>query len=156
MTTNTQPLALQPLILPDAPSWFPLAWGWWATIAATLVFLLSICLFFLWRRKRLKAKRAALHLFLKPTTPHTPSTAIELLRQAALCYHSRESIASLHGEKWYQFLDTQLGDNRFSSKMSLWQAALYQNVRSEHDLDLVQDCQLWVEKALPPKRGWRG
>lgn len=156
MTTESQPLPLQPLILPDAPSWLPLAWGWWASIGATLIVLLSIIVFFAWRKKRLKAKRAALHLFIKPTTPHTPSTAMELLRQAALCYHSRASIASLHGEKWFDFLDTQLGDTRFSNKIALWQAALYQNVRSEHDAELIQDCQWWVEKALPPKRGMRG
>ena len=125
-------------------------------MATTVAVLLLITVFFVWRRKRLKAKRAALQLFLKPTTPHTPSTAIELLRQSALCYHSRAAIASLHGEKWYQFLDTQLGETRFSNKIALWQAALYQNVRSEHDAELIQDCQLWVEKALPPKRGMRG
>ncbi|NAW55020.1 DUF4381 domain-containing protein, partial [Vibrio sp. V41_P2S12T139] len=27
MTTNNQSLDLEPLILPNAPDWFPLAWG---------------------------------------------------------------------------------------------------------------------------------
>lgn len=113
------------------------------------------CLLFV-AKKRLKAKRAALKLFVKPITPHTPSSAIELLRQAALCYYPREAIASLHGEQWYQFLDLQLGETRFSDKMPLWQAALYQNKHGEHDNELVNDCLVWVEKALPPKRGMCG
>ncbi|MCU8167968.1 DUF4381 domain-containing protein [Vibrio vulnificus] len=156
MTTNSTPLELQPLILPAVPSWFPLAWGWWASFASVVVALLLLTAFFLWRKKRLKAKRAALKLFVKPITPHTPSSAIELLRQAALCYYTREAIASLHGEQWYQFLDLQLGETRFSDKMPLWQAALYQNKHGEHDSELVNDCLVWVEKALPPKRGMRG
>ena len=26
-----QPLDLSPIITPSAPSWWPLAWGWWAS-----------------------------------------------------------------------------------------------------------------------------
>ncbi len=156
MTTQTDTLALQPILLPATPSWFPLAWGWWAMLAAVVTTLLCIVLYLRWRTHRLRAKRTALKLFEKPIVAHTPSSAIELLRQAALCYFPRETIASLHGEKWYQFLDLQLGEARFCNKMHEWQAALYQSKRSELDAELINDCKIWVERALPPKRGKRG
>ncbi|WP_418369053.1 DUF4381 family protein [Vibrio alginolyticus] len=33
------------MILPNAPDWFPLAWGWWVVLAATLLFVFGICLY---------------------------------------------------------------------------------------------------------------
>lgn len=87
MTTNNQSLDLEPLILPNAPDWFPLAWGgWWAVLAATVLFVFSIYLYTKWRKKRLRAQKAALKLLTQSVTPHTPSSALEILRQAALSY----------------------------------------------------------------------
>ncbi|WP_153905681.1 DUF4381 domain-containing protein, partial [Vibrio parahaemolyticus] len=53
MTTNNQSLNLEPLILPNAPDWFPLAWGWWAMLAAIVLFVLGVYLYAKWRKKRL-------------------------------------------------------------------------------------------------------
>lgn len=85
-------------------------------------------------------------------TPQTPSSAIELVRQAALCYYPREEIAHLTGTDWYAFLDTQVGHPLFVPNETLWQQALYQKQKVNNADELVHHCYLWVESALPPKK----
>ncbi len=106
--TSSTPLELNALHLPDAPTWWPLAWGWWAGAASIVLVVVIIMLVIRWKRKRMAPKKTALRL-LNPHLKQTPSSAIELLRQAALCYFPREEIAHLTGNAWYTFLDTQVG-----------------------------------------------
>ncbi|NOH97139.1 DUF4381 domain-containing protein [Vibrio sp. 99-70-13A1] len=154
--TQTPTLDLSPLLLPEAPHWWPLQWGWWS-LAASIIISIIITLFIIRRNKKKQAsKRAALRLFSLTNQPLTPSSALELLRQAALSYYPRETIAPLSGNEWYAFLDEQLNQPLFAPKQALWQQALYQNKQNDSDEQLVQDCQLWIQKALPPKRGRRG
>ena len=152
MTTNNQSLDLEPLILPTAPDWFPLAWGWWAVLAATVLFVFSIYLYTKWRKKRLRAQKAALKLLTQSVTPHTPSSALEILRQAALSYFPREEIAPLTGIAWYEFLDSHTKETRFVDKQHQWQEALYQKSSQENHQSLVDNCVFWITHALPPKK----
>ncbi|MGY0617078.1 DUF4381 domain-containing protein [Vibrio sp. FJH11] len=152
MTTNTQNLNLEPLILPNAPEWFPLAWGWWAVLVGICIIVLSLYLYFKWRTKRLLAKRTALKLLTHSVTPHTPSSALEILRQAALSYFPREDIAPLTGSAWYEFLDNHTDETRFVDKQQQWQAALYQKSPLGQHQDLIDDCAFWINHALPPKK----
>lgn len=152
MTTNIQNLNLEPLILPAPPGWLPLAWGWWAVIAGIILTVLGLYLYFKWQTKRILAKKTALKLLTKPATPHTPSSALEILRQAALCYFPREEIAPLTGTAWHEFLDEQINETRFVDKQHVWQAALYQKPSQGQHQDLIEDCAFWVKHALPPKK----
>lgn len=151
-----QILPLDPLVLPPAPSWFPFAWGWWASLAIVFFSIILTLMILKNRKQYRKAKRTALALFDHPVSAHTPSSALELLRQAALVYYPRNTIASLNGQEWYQFLDQQLGEARFMPKLEQWQSALYQRQTSDDNAQLIMDCRDWVERALPPKRGFRG
>lgn len=54
--TQTSTLPLQPMHLPDAPSWFPLAWGWWALIAGAFLLVLIVILIWRWNKKTLSTK----------------------------------------------------------------------------------------------------
>ncbi|MFB9215749.1 DUF4381 domain-containing protein [Vibrio sinaloensis] len=147
--TQTPTLSLQPMHLPDAPAWLPLAWGWWALLGAVVATCLVIWLFIRWNRKRLAPKKTALRLL---ENGNRPSEAIELVRQAALCYYPREEIAQLTGEQWYQFLDSQIANPRFTPNLTDWQQALYSKQAVANADELIQDCKDWVEQALPPKR----
>lgn len=138
--------------LPALPSWWPLAWEWWTSSAAIASVILLVLLFIRWKRKRIAPKKTALRLLDMTSCPQTPSTAIELLRQAALCYFPREDIAHLTGHDWYVFLDNQLGQPLFEPNLALWQQALYQKQPIEHPERLIADCYLWIDKALPPKK----
>ena len=142
-------LPLNPMHLPEPPSWFPLAWGWWALIASLIIGLLIVW-FLLYRKKRhLAAKKTAQRLM---ANHQKPADAIELVRQAALCYFPREEIAQLTGKEWYEFLDSQLSKPVFAANYELWQQALYSKHPIQETHTLLQDCSLWIDQALPPKR----
>ncbi len=156
-----QPLDLSPVIAPDAPTWWPLAWGWWA-VTITAIALLALVFFIVKRRKtNQREKQEALSYFNNSQSPESlsPSEAQRILRQAALSYFPREKVASLAGDDWLKFLDTQLAKPLFVAKQSQWQQALYQDATSISDeqkkaqQQLVDDCETWLRKALPPKRG---
>ncbi|MEZ8819760.1 DUF4381 domain-containing protein [Vibrio sp. 10N.222.54.A1] len=156
-----QPLDLSPVIAPDAPTWWPLAWGWWAVVI-TAIALIALVFFILKRRKNnQQAKQEALSYFSNSQSQDglSPSKAQRILRQAALSYFPREKIAGLSGDDWLKFLDAQLAKPLFVAKQSQWQQALYQDVALMNDeqkkaqQQLVNDCETWLRKALPPKRG---
>ncbi|WP_122081225.1 DUF4381 domain-containing protein [Vibrio coralliirubri] len=156
-----QPLDLSPVIAPDAPTWWPLAWGWWAVII-TAISLIALVFFILKRRKNnQQAKQEALSNFSNSQSQDglSPSKAQDIVRQAALSYFPREKIAGLSGDDWLTFLDTQLAKPLFVAKQSQWQQALYQDValmneeQKKAQQQLVNDCETWLRKALPPKRG---
>jgi len=152
MKESPNSLNLEALQLPEVPSWLPLAWGWWASALGTIVVLMAITWIIRSKKKRLAPKKTALRL-LSPELGHqTPSTAIELLRQAALCYYPREQVAHLTGPDWYSFLDSQVDKPLFMQNESAWQQALYQKQKVENAQDLVADCYQWVSTALPPQK----
>ncbi|UPR36143.1 DUF4381 domain-containing protein [Vibrio cyclitrophicus] len=156
-----QPLDLSPAIAPDAPTWWPLAWGWWA-VAITAITLITLVFFIVKRRKNnQQAKQEALSYFSNSQSPDSlsPSAAQDIVRQAALSYFPREKVAGLSGDDWLMFLDAQLAKPLFVAKQSQWQQALYQDAALMNDEEkkaqqkLVDDCEMWLRKALPPKRG---
>ncbi|ERM58184.1 MULTISPECIES: DUF4381 domain-containing protein [Vibrio] len=156
-----QPLDLSPVIAPDAPTWWPLAWGWWALII-TAIALIALVFFIVKRRQNNQhAKNEALARFRhgQSSDSLSPRTAQDIVRQAALSYFPREKIAGLAGDDWLKFLDAQLEKPLFVAKQSQWQQALYQDaalMNDEQKMDqqqLVNDCETWLCKALPPKRG---
>ncbi len=143
-------LPLNPMILPEPPSWFPFAWGWWATIGAIMLTLILIVFTLRWQKKRLAAKKTILRLL---THGDQPSEAIELVRQAALCYFPREQVAQLTGKEWYEFLDSQIATPCFTDNYDRWQNVLYTSNRDSDADELIRHCSDWVSQALPPKRG---
>ncbi|MGF1751995.1 DUF4381 domain-containing protein [Vibrio makurazakiensis] len=156
-TTQTPPLDLSPSLLPEVPSWWPLQWGWWSLIAACLIIICAVILYLRHRKNKLISKKAALKIFALKTQPLTPSGALEVLRQAALSYFPRERVAHLTGDDWYQFLDSQVSKPIFTHNQQLWQQALYsKSTKPDAQAEqLIQDCERWVNEALPPKRGGR-
>ena len=156
-----QPLDLSPVITPDAPTWWPLAWGWWAVIITSII-LITLVFYIAKRRKNdQQPKQEALSYFTNSQSSDrlSPSEAQRILRQAALSYFPREKVAGLAGDDWLKFLDTQLKKPLFVEKQTQWQQTLYQDTTSMTDeqrqsqQQLVDDCETWLRKALPPKRG---
>ncbi len=140
------PLPLESLRLPLEPSAWPLAWGWWLILFATLG-LVFVLVYLLYRRQQQhRAKKQALRQF-SPTT--NVIDAHNLMRQAAMSYFPRQEIAALTGESWYQFLDKQISKPMFVSKQDCWNNALYQS--SEQSPELIADAKQWIAQALPPK-----
>ncbi|MGL6260847.1 DUF4381 domain-containing protein [Vibrio sp. WXL103] len=141
-------LPLKGLHLPDAPSWFPLTAAWWLSLAGIIV-LIGLGTWLLRRhQRRILPRNTALKLVKMQTSP---SAAMEVLRQVSFSYFSREQLASLHGDAWYQFLDNKLGDARFVPRIEQWQAALYQPTSEQDVSSFIADCEHWIRHALPPK-----
>lgn len=149
--TSTTPLNLNGMQLPDAPSWFPMAWGWWISVIGMLIVVLCAVLLIRRHRQRTASKKAALRL-LSPQQANSASSAIEIVRQVALCYYPRTDIAHLTGTEWYAFLDAQLSQPLFVENETQWQRALYQKQPSNNHQQLVEHCYQWVNEALPPKK----
>ncbi len=152
MKESSNLLDLNALQLPEAPSWLPLSWGWWATFAGIVVAFIAVAVFVRWKKKRMAPKKTALRLLNPALGQQTPSAAIELVRQAALCYYPRDQVAHLTGPDWYSFLDSQVDNPIFMKNESIWQQALYQKQKVENAQDLIADCYQWVETALPPQK----
>ena len=156
-----QPLDLSPAIAPDAPTWWPLAWGWWAVIVIAITLITLVFLIVKRRKNNQIPKQEALSYFSNRQSSNrlSPSEAQRILRQAALSYFPREKVAGLAGNDWLKFLDAQLKKPLFVAKQSQWQQALYQDAALMNDdqkkaqQQLVNDCETWLRKALPPKRG---
>ncbi|MGC9404384.1 DUF4381 domain-containing protein [Vibrio genomosp. F10] len=146
-------LPLNDLQLPPVPSWFPLAWGWWGSALAIIAVIALILGLIKWNKKRLAPKQTALKLLKQGQNQQNPSDAIELVRQAALCYFPREQIAHLTGQEWYAFLDSHLSSPTFVPNANHWQQALYKKESIEEPQLLIEHCYQWVNEALPPKRG---
>ncbi|GAL36674.1 hypothetical protein JCM19240_2743 [Vibrio maritimus] len=159
-STQTHPLPLKPLHLPEAPEMWPLPWGYWAVIATIVITALLLIWLARYCKRKARAKKAAIKL-IEANVGSSPSSAIEIVRQAALSYFPREDIAKLSGEQWLAFLDSQLDNPRFRANYPQWQHVLYQkavtsnDTRKEEDHTLVDDCIHWLHHALPPKRKFR-
>ena len=151
----TPKLDLSPVITPDAPHWWPIAWGWWCVVIAVLLLIIVGVKLYQKRAQSRAIQKIALHKL----TEHadlSPAQAQAVLRQAAISYFPREAVASLQGEHWYQFLDAQLKAPRFVDHSEAWQQSLYQSAGKPLDTPtrdmLIEDCIYWVRHALPPKR----
>ncbi|KAB0288168.1 DUF4381 domain-containing protein [Vibrio fortis] len=151
----TPKLDLSPVITPEAPNWWPLAWGWWCLAIAVIALTVIGRMLY----KRYKQERQVQKIALAKLTENSelsPAQALATVRQAAMSYFPREAIASLQGEQWYQFLDEQLKSPRFVNHSETWQRTLYQSEQAPIDPStrsmLVDDCIYWVRHALPPKR----
>ncbi|MDN3681894.1 DUF4381 domain-containing protein [Vibrio tapetis subsp. quintayensis] len=141
------PLPLESLRLPLEPSAWPLAWGWWLIILATLGLIFALIYALYRREQKHRAKKQALRQF---STSTSVIEAHDLMRQAAMSYFPRHEIAALTGSLWYQFLDQQLKKPRFESKHNRWNDALYQS--NSADPELIADAKQWISQALPPQR----
>ncbi|MCG7495690.1 DUF4381 domain-containing protein [Vibrio sp. Of7-15] len=158
-TTPLLPLA--DIHLQAAPSWWPLAWGWWV-LAAVVLFTVAGTLFLIKKRNaNHAAKKEALQLLQTSAYQNDIAMVSELLKQAAMSYFSRGRVASLNGAQWLHFLDQQLPakyrkSHGFQAKEAEWLAALYAPTASlpaDTQKMCLEQAKIWLTHALPPKKG---
>jgi len=122
---STDPASLQNLndiVLPPSVSWWPLASGWYLLLAL----LLAALAWFVYRSIRRwidnRYRRAALYELQLLTqaiqNPEKRNASLRqlpvLLKRTALSVYPREQIASLSGDDWYDFLNSQLDSPAFT------------------------------------------
>ncbi|UTV30352.1 DUF4381 domain-containing protein [Photobacterium atrarenae] len=153
---STLPLA--DIHLPQAPGYWPLAWGWWVCGIIALCLLVS-GLFVLLRtirnnRAKQRARREALRRLKTYTDPGTLNAINLLLRQTAMSYYSRQQVASLTGEQWLIFLDRHLTDDQqgFSKLSEPWSQGLFsgQALEPQDFQRCYRQAELWLKNAQLP------
>lgn len=155
-TQSVQQLPLADIHLPQAPNFWPLAWGWWV-LFAVVIFSIAVVVTLIRRKKHADAaqKEALQKLSLITEEQGLPGLNT-LLKQAALSYYSRAVVAPLTGEAWLAFLDNQLPAkySGFSELQPLWLSGLFSN--TPLGSDDFQQCKTmtktWLKHALPPRK----
>lgn len=112
------------IALPPAVSMMPATWGWAALIAAVALGLAAVLWHWLRRRARNRYRREALaelsHLEKAIDTPagrrHALQSLPMLLKRTALAAWQRETVASLSGEGWSDFLRAHAGTARIDDE----------------------------------------
>lgn len=113
---NSDPLQkLRDLQLGEPIGAWPLAYGWYL-LAIFILIIVTIVIMTIYKRYQInKPKRLALKQLcliekvyqLKPEPHKTAYQLTVLLKRLCFAYYPREKVASLYGEKWYQFLGQQ-------------------------------------------------
>jgi hypothetical protein len=142
---NQDPLAqLNDIIALTPPSWFPPALIYW------LLLLLSIATLVLayYLIKKLKAEKKHQQsqlLKLKDLQQQDADfiTLNQFLKGSALSYFSRQEVASLHGEKWFEFLQKYATFTIFNNKQDFMRR-LYQNQETATNKKDFSDAKRWI------------
>ncbi|HMN76760.1 MAG TPA: DUF4381 domain-containing protein [Burkholderiaceae bacterium] len=156
-------LVLRDIHLPDAPSLWPPAPGWWL-LAGGLIALLAWGIPALLRRRRIRQQRERLLAMLAALqselagepSPQRLAQLGELLRRLALLRYPRSEVASLSGGAWLRFLDETGGEGGFSDGAGRVLAEGPYRRRLPPDFDPVAVATVirgWVEKNA--HHAWR-
>lgn len=127
MTPETQALLAQmrDIHLPDPPGIWPLALGWWWSLAVLSLLALGLCLLWQgWMRSRLHGPQRHAAQQLKQLRRRSARSDLErsvllqelsvLLRRVVLSQVPRDQVAPLTGELWLHFLDRLVARKAFS------------------------------------------
>lgn len=159
MQQATDPLAeLRDIHLPAAIETWPPAPGWWLLAGLAIVSLAALALwgYRKWRANRYRREALReLHVlqanWQQDQDDHAYLDALQhLLKRVALTSFPRESVASLTGEAWVQFLDQSTGSHDFSMAES--EALIDGNYRRDTTIDvdnLKLAAERWIRKHDP-------
>lgn len=136
---------LKDIQLPDAVSFWPLAWPWWLLMAA----ILATVAVFLWQYKRQAWRRAALKQF-NQIDWQQPEVALrdcnKLLKQIAVFKFDKTS-ARLSGEAWLEYLDTKIKQPIFMPQLRPFAHVLDEpNIQLDNS-ELQTAVKTWIRKA---------
>jgi hypothetical protein len=146
-------LALKDIHLPDTIGWWPPAPGWWLLPLALILLILAVR--YAYRRFTEKtavksAQKLLLVLRQQSLEPEQILSEISaLLRRAAITLDSRNNVASLHGQNWLAYLDTNLPDAPFSQGIGRCLAEAHYRPVVQNDIDfnaLFTLCERWLKQ----------
>lgn len=146
--------ALKDIHLPEAPGFFPLAPGWYISLA--LVGLMIIFLVTFLRRKWIagRPKREALHLladlqtdFIRTGDSQQASAKTDqLLKRVALVYFPRTEVAGLYGEQWIDFLNKTSKKIDFSPEAPMLIEWPFQPNQQRDITPLFSKAKQWIQQ----------
>lgn len=157
---------LNDIVLPAPVSWWPLAGGWYFLIALMLIALAWIGYRSIRRWIENGYRRAALHelqlLVQDIQDSEKRNTSLRqlpvLLKRTALSVHPREQVASLSGDNWYDYLNSQTDTPAFTEPVrSLLDSISYStgdlnNTDSRTQNALIEAIKFWLNHHKHPSR----
>ncbi len=148
------PLAtLRPLHAPAPISWWPPALGWWLVLFTIIALLIVIYRY--WRR--MAPQRAALReleLLNKTPDDHPVATLNQLLKRYAMVCWPTNTVASLSGKAWLEFLDANGGNGEFTSGSGhILLTDPYQNQSADFN-ELTALARRWIKSNRPGKKSY--
>lgn len=148
MTAPALPLA--DIHMPEQVSFWPLAYGWWIVITLVVIILILTVRAILKRREqRLQRNFALAELKAINLNHHNAAQQInQILKRAAMVYHSREKIASLTGPSWKAFLLDSMGKKPAKFDDQWLDFGYAPNVDQQQIYQYHEFAQLWLQKAL--------
>lgn len=146
---NQDPLAqLNDIIAPSAPHWWPPAAIYWLLLIAFAVLIIgAIYLFNKVKKEGLKQQQALQKLQQLKQANANFISLNQLLKGVALLYFPRQQVASLHSEKWFDFLHCYAASPIFESKQAFLKRLYSQGAQDCSDNDFAQ-VKIWI-KNLP-------
>ena len=150
-------MPLRDIHLPDAISWWPLAFGWWILVSILFIGIILFAVRFYAARRQRAARRGiqkvidALHAGQDPVLSAQQVSTI-MRRFAMTISDEPDTVAGLTGKDWLVFLDASWGEAAFThGEGRLLLSAPYKDGGSldrKHCLELGLLCIAWV-KAQP-------
>ena len=148
---------LRDIHIPEEPSWWPPAIGWWIVFGGIIVaFCICFALFLSWCNQ---PKQYALRE-LKKTFKETSNTVLlarsisVLLKRIVLVLYPRTKVATLTDEKWVDFLIKKTGNTFSESQLNLLAEATYmpeKNLPDDNLADLYQAAHNAIIKLFEGK-----
>jgi hypothetical protein len=161
---------LNDIVLPATVGWWPLAGGWYLLCALLLIALAWIGYRSIRRWIENGYRRAALHelqlLVQDVQKPEKRNTGLRqlpvLLKRTALSVYPREQVASLSGDDWYDYLNSQTDSPAFTQPdRSLLNSISYStgdlnDVDSQAEAALIEAIKFWLKHHQIPGRTQAG
>jgi hypothetical protein len=155
---STDPLAqLHDIVLPQAVSWWPLAWGWWVLLV--LILGISASIIFFWRRniKHERYRKAALAELDKNFQDYQLEADVArylqdlsvLLRRTAISAQPRSFPVDIKGNAWLLWLEAQCPEVKTEFSTGIGQILLTGPYQAKPQIDaqaLQQLTRLWLQK----------
>ncbi len=143
------------VIPPDPVSFWPPQPGWYVVMAIILVLLVWIVIKQVQKYKRNAYRRMGLaqleQLKQQPCSTDNLQQFNNLLKAASIQAYSREKVASLSGNVWYEFLSNSCKKNPFDPEQSKLMAdgsydhSLIEATDAEHWQKLIISGQKWMK-----------
>lgn len=149
------PLAqLEAIQLPEQIHHYPVAIGWWILLLAVVAITVLSVYLFIKKQKLNKVKKSALKQLQQE---NTVAENIALIKTTAMYYFSRQEIAPLSGQSLQAYLIKKLPSKHQANFISLsqetWLSVYSPTVENAPNEEFQQAVTLWINKALPPKKG---
>ncbi|MFT5883031.1 MAG: hypothetical protein ACI9FG_001541 [Crocinitomicaceae bacterium] len=127
--------SLRDLAVPEAPSWWPMAPGLVFLLVLVLWSALCFSVAFYQKYKAAAYRRAGVSLLVNVKTVRELSV---LLKRVALVSFERESVASLYGKEWVEFLQQSCAGVKLDALASIDGAELSNSLRIQ--------AKLWIKE----------